>query len=333
MDRIIRWGVLSTAKIGRTKVIPAIQKAEGCVVEAIASRDGARAAAVAAELGIPRSFSSYEELLADPGIDAVYIPLPNHMHVHWMKKCLEAGKHVLCEKPMALHADEINELISLRDETGLSAGEAFMVLHHPRWKRVKELVNSGEVGTVRHIDGFFSFYNPDPGNIRNKPDYGGGSSYDIGVYPVVTMRMVLGEEPVRLVAKGVIDPELGIDSVTSVIMEFPSCTASFTCSMQISGYQQMRIYGETGVLTLDTPFNAPNDRELTISKLTGILPEDMGVLETFGTCDQYTLQAEAFRQSILEGMPFAGALEHARKNQRVIDAIYRSIKSGFWELV
>ncbi len=333
MEKIIRWGILSTANIGLKHVIPAIQKAEGCEVLGIASRAKETAEAAAKKMGIPRSYDTYEALLSDPDIDAIYIPLPNHMHIPWMKKCLEAGKHVLCEKPLALHADDIDEMIELQKKSSLVAGEAFMVLHQPRWKRVKELIASGEVGRVRHIDGFFSYYNDDPKNIRNNPAYGGGSAYDIGVYPVVTTRMALGEEPVRLTAKGIMDPAMGIDTVTSVIMEFPSCTATFTCSMQIAPYQQMRICGEKAVLTLDTPFNTPNDRAVSINRTTGIFPEDTSELEQFDPCDHYTFQAEAFRKSILEGVPFAGSLEHAKKNQRVIDAIYRSMESGVWEQV
>ncbi len=330
MDRIIRWGILSTANIGIEHVIPAIQRASGCEVLGIASRKITGAEAAARKLGIPRAYGTYESLLDDPDIDAVYIPLPNHMHIEWMRRCLEAGKHVLCEKPLALKAQDIDEMIAWEKRSGLVAGEAFMVLHHPRWKRVKELIAQDEIGKIKHVDGFFSYYNDDPMNIRNKPEYGGGSTYDIGVYPVVTSRMVLGEEPLRVVAKGTMDPVMGIDTLSSFLLEYPSCSAAFTCSMQISPFQQMRFFGDKAILTLDTPFNTPNDRSVNLERVAGIFPEDISVREEFSACDHYTLQAEAFRKSIIEGVPFAGSLEHAKRNQRVIDAIYRSISVGDW---
>ncbi len=333
MDKILRWGVLSTAKIGVKQVIPAINQSAHNTVYAIASREIERARSVAEEFGIDVAYGSYEELLADPVVQAVYIPLPNHMHVPWIKRAVAAGKHVLCEKPMALHADEIEELIALRDASGLLIGEAFMVLHHPRWKRIRRLVHSGAIGTLRHIDGVFSFYNRDQKNIRNNPAYGGGSAYDIGVYPVVTSRLVFGEEPLEVIAHGSMDSEFGIDGLTSVIMRYPGGTAAFTCSMQLSPFQQMRVFGEKGVLTVDMPFNPPTDRRLPIVISTGILPEDSSVLESTESCNQYTLQAEAFYESAVCGKPFPGSLEHAYANERVIDAIYRSIKSGVWESV
>jgi predicted dehydrogenase len=333
MDKLIRWGVLSTAKIGMKQVIPAMQKAEGTVVAAIASRDSSRAAEAAEGLGIERSYGSYEQLLSDPDIDAIYIPLPNHMHVPWIKKAAQEGKHVLCEKPLALHAGEIRDLIALRDEKKVVIGEAFMVLHHPRWQRVRQLIEEELVGTLRHVDGFFSFFNVDASNIRNNPEYGGGSVYDIGVYPVVTTRMATGEEPLEVMADGSFDPAFGVDTLSSVLMRFPTFTASFTCSMQISAYQQMRFFGEASVMSINMPFNPPDDQDLTIDIATGIKPEECCSLEAIPACNHYTLQAEAFRESILHGTPFAGGLEHAFANESVIDAIYRSMKSRAWETV
>lgn len=332
MKTILRWGVLSTAKIARKQVIPAMQKAAYTEVKAIASRSMERARAVADELGIEKAYDSYEDLIADPEIDAVYIPLPNHMHVSWIMKAAEAGKHVLCEKPIALHADEIDDLIALRDRKQVLIGEAFMVLHHPRWKALKQAVGEGEIGSLRHVDGFFSYFNMDPENIRNKPEYGGGAAYDIGVYPVVTTRMVLGSEPFEVLAHAETDPRMGVDTVTSVQMNFKRCSATFTCSMQISPFQQMRFFGEEGILSVDMPFNAPDDKPLKILKTTGIDPDtDVKTFQRIPACNQYTLQAEAFRDSVLNGTTFAGSLEHAKANERVIDAIYRSAVSRRWE--
>jgi len=271
--------------------------------------------------------------LADPEINAVYIPLPNHMHVPWIKRAIAAGKHVLCEKPLALHAPDIQELIALRDASKLVIGEGFMVLHHPRWKRVVEFIQEGAIGSLSHMDGFFSYYNRNAGNIRNNLAYGGGSTYDIGVYPVVISRRVFGEEPLELIAQGTIDPDFGIDAMTSVMMRFPNGTASFTCSMQLAPYQQIRLFGDTAVLTINMPFNSPDNRELSIDISTGIIPEETRVLERIPACNHYTLQAEDFTESIITGKPFAGSLEHAYANECVIDAIYRSIKSRSWEAV
>jgi predicted dehydrogenase len=214
----LRWGVLSTAKIGLNKVIPGMQRGELCSVEAIASRDLATAQAAAGKLGIAKAYGSYEELLADPDVDAVYIPLPNHLHVPWTVKAAEAGKHVLCEKPISLTAAEAETLLEVRDRTGVTIGEAFMVDCHPQWIRLRELLRSGAVGELRAVQGFFSYYNVDPKNIRNQADLGGGALMDIGCYMVHGARFAFEEEPVRVVAGIERDPEMKTDRLTSAIL-------------------------------------------------------------------------------------------------------------------
>ena len=330
-DTMISWGVLSTAKIGRDHVIPAIQRASGSKVVAIASRDKDRAEQVASSLSIPKSYGSYDKLLEDPQIDAVYIPLPNHMHVPWIKRAARAGKHVLCEKPIALAAGEVEELIEVQKECGVLIGEAFMVLHHPRWKRVRQLLLDGYIGQVSHIDGFFSFNNTDPANIRNIKEYGGGSLYDIGVYPTVISRFLLGQEPEAVCAMNLEDPGFQVDAKSSVMLRFPAGkSASFTCSMQIAAYQQIRVFGSEKVLIIDIPFNTPKDRDMAIRIQEGIYPENDLVLEHIDSCDQYTLQAEAFTEAISGKSRFAGDLDHALNQMRAIEAMYESAKRGSW---
>ena len=216
----VKWGVISTAKIGTEKVIPAMQRGELCDIVAIASRDQARARETADGLGIPKAYGSYEELLADPEIEAIYNPLPNHMHVPWSIKAAEAGKHVLCEKPVSLTADEARTLVEARDRTGVLITEAFMVRSHPQWLRVRELIRGGRIGELRAVQGFFSYFKLDPDNIRNKADIGGGGIYDIGCYPVVGARFVFEAEPRRVVALIDRDPGMKIDRLTSAILDF-----------------------------------------------------------------------------------------------------------------
>lgn len=333
MEQTLRWGVLSTARIGVEKVIPAMKKAHGCEVTAIASRDSRRAQTAAHDLEISKSYGSYEALLADKAVDAVYIPLPNSMHVSMTEKALEAGKHVLCEKPFVTETSHLSRVEKLLLQTKLLFGEGFMVLHHPRWIRLKELIASGLIGRLQHIEGFFSFYNPDPENIRNKPELDGGSVYDIGVYPIVTSRFVVGQEPIEVFASGEFDTHMGIDRLTSVIMRFPDCTATYTCSMQIAKSQHMSFYGTKGVLVLDMPFNAPEDRQLSIYLSTGIEPEARRVIASTPACNQYTLQAESFYRSVREGESFIADYDHAVKQGNVVKAVYQSIRSGQWEKV
>lgn len=264
MESKVRWGVLGTANIGMKKVLPAMQKGDASEIFAIASRDEEKAGKAAAELGIPVSYGSYEALLGDPRIEAVYIPLPNHLHVSWTIKALEAGKPVLCEKPLALTVEEAEAVIAARDRAGLPAGEAFMVASHPQWIRAAQAVRKGELGNIKAIQGFFSYFLEDPQNIRNIREYGGGGLYDIGCYPIMTSRMVLGEEPRRVLALTERDPEMGVDRLSSVILDFPSCQASFVCATQMVPYQRMNLFGTAGRLEVEIPFNAPPEKECRI---------------------------------------------------------------------
>jgi predicted dehydrogenase len=319
----VRWGVLGAARIATTKVIPAMQRGELSHVFAIASRDRANAEAVAAQLGIPRAYGSYEELLADPEVEAVYNPLPNHLHVPWSARAAEAGKHVLCEKPVALDAAEAKSLIAVRDRTGVKIGEAFMVRTHPQWLRAREVVRSGEIGELRAFMCQFSYFNRDPANVRNVLDWGGGGLYDIGCYPINTSRFIFGEEPRRVIALVDRDPEFRVDRLTSAILDYPSGQAVFTCSMQLVPYQRVHIFGTNGRVEIEIPFNAPPDRpcRMFVNDRT----------EEFPVCDQYTIQGDEFSRAIREGGEVPVPLEDSVKNMAVIDAVFRSVESARWE--
>ncbi|HXG55936.1 MAG TPA: Gfo/Idh/MocA family oxidoreductase, partial [Vicinamibacterales bacterium] len=262
--RTVRWGVLGVSKIG-ARVIPAMQRAPHCAVVAIASRDARRSASAAARLGIPRSYGSYDALLADPEVDAIYNPLPNHLHVPWTTRAAEAGKHVLCEKPIALTAAEARTLIDVRDRTGMRIQEAFMIRAHPQWIRAKELVHEGRLGSVRGMSGFFSYYNDDPANVRNVPEFGGGGLLDIGCYVVNTARFIFGAEPVRVAGTVELDPSTHVDRLASMLMDFDGRHAIGTCSTQLLPYQRIEIIGTTGRLAIEIPFNAPRDRPCRIT--------------------------------------------------------------------
>jgi predicted dehydrogenase len=315
------------------KVIPAMQEAQHTVITAIASRHGKQAQEAAKQLGIPKSYDSYDKLLDDPEIDAVYIPLPNHMHVDYTERALEKGKHVLCEKPYALTDENLDRTAYLSKSNGLLFGEAYMVVHHPRWNRVRDLIADGLIGRLEHVQGFFSYYNVDPDNIRNKPEYGGGSLYDIGVYPTVTTRLATGCEPHEVCAYGDIDKQFSVDRLSTVIMRFDEFTASFTCAMQVSPYQKMEFFGSEGVITVDMPFNTPHDRPTDIYLSRGPELSDMKVYEQIPACNHYSLQAERFYESVKSGDTFAAGIDHARLQKQAIDAIYRSEATGNWELV
>jgi predicted dehydrogenase len=328
----VNWGIISTAKIGVEKVIPAMQKSRHCRIAAIASRDLAAAEKAAKKLGIPRAYGSYEALLADPKIEAVYNPLPNHLHVPWSIKAAEAGKHVLCEKPIALDAKEAEQLIAARDRTGKLITEAFMVRSHPQWLRARELVREGRIGRLRAIQGFFSYFLTDPKNVRNQADIGGGGLYDIGCYPIVTSRLLFGAEPTRVVALVERDPTLKIDRLASAILDYPEGQATFTCATQLVPYQRMQIFGDKGRIAVEIPFNAPPDRPCRIFIDDGSQLGDLSArVESFEVCDQYALQGDLFSEAVRTGKPVAFPLEDAVKNMRVIDALFRSAKSGGWE--
>ncbi len=329
----IRWGVLSTAQIGLEKVIPGMQSGAYCSIDAIASRDADRARQWAGKLGIPKAYGSYEDLLADPEIDAVYNPLPNHLHVPWTVKAAEAGKHVLCEKPIAITAAEAEPLLAVRNRTGLRIQEAFMVRTHPQWLTAKEILDSGRVGEIRAIQGLFSYFNDDPGNIRNMADIGGGGMLDIGCYPTTTSRFMLDAEPKRVVALIDRDPEFGTDRLGSAIYDYPNgVQASFVYSTQLVAYQRMQFFGTKGRIEVEIPFNAPPDRPCRIfvddgSALTG---DGIEIIE-IPTSDQYGVAGDAFSKAILDNAPQPVPLENTMANMRVIDAVFRSAKSGAWE--
>lgn len=333
MTRPVAWGVLGVAKIATVKVIPAMQRGALSHIAGIASRDAARAAEAAAALGIAKSYGSYEDLLADPDIEAIYNPLPNHLHVPWTIKALEAGKHVLCEKPVALTADEARQLIAVRDRTGCQVAEAFMVRHHPQWLRARALVREGRIGEVRAIQTFFSYYNDDPGNIRNQADIGGGALYDIGCYALVTARFLFEAEPDRLIAAVDRDPASRVDRLTSALVEFPGGRhLTFTCGTQASPHQRVTVVGTRGRIEIDIPFNADpmapsrlrldDGRDL---KATGQVIEDLDL------CDQYTLQGDAFSRVIRGEAALDFPIEDAVRNLRLIDCLFRSAESGRWE--
>ena len=319
----VRWGVLGVAAIAVKKVIPAMQNGECSVISALASRDLNKAVDAARDLGIAKAYGSYEELLADPDIDAIYNPLPNHMHLEWSVKAAEAGKHVLCEKPITLTVAEARLLRDARDRTRVKIGEAFMVHTHPQWERTRELIRTGRIGELRSISGYFSYFNRDPANIRNILEMGGGALLDVGCYPIHTSRFVCGVEPRRVLGLLDRDPEMHTDRVSSAILDYPSVQAIFTCGTQLVPYQRMHFYGTKGHIEIEIPFNAPPDKPCRI------FVDD--VVEEFPVCDQYTIQGDAFSRAILEDAEVPVPLEDAVANMAVIEALFRSVETGKWE--
>lgn len=333
MPRKVRWGVLGVASIAVRRVIPAMQKGEWSEIAAIASRDGRKAAEAARTLAIPKSYGSYDELLADPAIDAVYNPLPNHLHVPWSIRAAEAGKHVLCEKPIGLNAAEMRNLIEARDRAGVKIGEAFMVRTHPRWLRARELIRTGRIGELRLIQGFFGYFNRDTKNVRNILEFGGGALLDIGCYGVTLSRFVFGEEPSRVMGLVERDPEMRIDRLTSAMLEFPSGQCGFTCSTQLAYHQRMLFFGTKGRIEIERPINPPNDQpsRILIDDNPGD-PTGSGITsETIDTCDQFTIQGDLFSRAIREGGEVPVPLEDSARNMAAIEAIFRSAGSGKWQ--
>jgi predicted dehydrogenase len=328
----VRFGVIGTAKIAIQKVIPAMQQSEHCRILAIASRDRTRARAAADALGIHRAYGSYAELLQDPEVEAVYNPLPNHLHVPLSIEAAAAGKHVLCEKPIALTAEEAETLVQARDHAGVLIQEAFMVRSHPQWLRARELVRDGAIGALRVVQGGFSYMITDPANVRNQAGIGGGGLYDIGCYPIATARFLFDAEPTRVASQIEYDPNFETDRLASALLQFPAGQALFYCATQLVPYQRMQILGTAGRVEIEIPFNAPPDRPCRIFVDDGSKLGDASArLETFEVVNQYTLQGDLFARAIREGTPLEFPLEDAVANMRVLDAVFRAGRSGRWE--
>jgi predicted dehydrogenase len=322
----LRWGILGAAKIAVNKVIPAMRSCAYDEVVALASRDSEKAARLARELEIPRAFGSYEELLADAAIDAVYLPLPNHLHVPWSIRAAEAGKHVLCEKPIALSVEECQALIAARDRTGVRIGEAFMIRTHPRWLRARDLVRSGAVGELRAVYGSFSYFNTDASNIRNVAAFGGGALLDVGCYLIQSSRFLFGTEPLEASAVADLDPAFGTDRLTSAILRFPSGGHSmFTCSTQAVWHQRVQILGETGRIEIEVPFNPPPDRSSRIAISRGSGPAEV---EEFAPCDQFTIQADLFSRAVLNREEVPTPLEDSLLNMAVLEAVAEAARTA-----
>ena len=328
---MLRFGILSTAKIGRELVIPAIQDAENAVVTAIASRDLGKARDLADRFSVPHAFGSYEDMLASDVIDAVYIPLPTSQHVEWTIKAADAGKHVLCEKPIALKASEIDDLIAARDRNRVIVSEAFMVTYAPVWRKVRELLKQGAIGRLRHVQGAFTYFNRDPGNMRNIPELGGGGLPDIGVYPTITTRFVTGAEPKRVQATTERDPEFGTDIYSSVRADFGDFELSFYISTQLAARQVMVFHGTEGFIEVKSPFNADRYGAEEV-ELTN---QNHGTSQIFRFPDsrQYKCEAEAFAKAAAGEGNDVVSLESSRSNQAFIDAIYRASEKDGWETV
>ncbi len=320
----LRWGVLSTANIADEKVIPGMRKSPRSRVVAIGSRDPERGRLVAERHGIERVHGSYDALLADPGVDAVYIPLPNQLHPEWTMAAARAGKHVLCEKPLAMSAAEAESMIEVCEAEGVRLMEAFMYRLHPSWVAVRELVAAGRIGRLTAVHSWFSYFNDDPANIRNIRSVGGGALYDIGCYQVNLSRMLFGVEPIDVEAVITRDPTSGVDIVTSALLTFPAGVATFTCSTRLEPDQQVHIYGTEGRISIGIPFNIPPDRPTQVFLTAGGDPPvapDTQVL-TFETADPYAVEAEAFATAVLDGLPTPVSPTDAVANLRVMERIF-----------
>jgi predicted dehydrogenase len=323
----VSWGILSTAEIGLGKVIPGMQKGTYSKVEAIASRNLASAQRAASRLGIPKAYGSYEDLLADDSIQAVYIPLPNHLHVEWALKSLQAGKHVLCEKPIAMNFKEAEYLqMQAKHFPRLKIMEAFMYRHHPQMVKAKNIVKSGTIGTLKNIHTMFSYYNDNPKDIRNNPEIGGGGLLDVGCYCISLSRFFFDSEPKRVCGTMEIDPLLKVDRLVSAILEFEEGTAEFTCSTQLTDYQYAKIFGTHGRIEIERPFTPFPDRP---SKIIQYLEPNSQEF-VFEACNQYTLQGDIFSQAIINDTSVPAPIEDGMANMKVIDMIIESSKKGAW---
>jgi predicted dehydrogenase len=329
----VRWGVLGAGNFAQKVSLPGMKRGPLTEIVALASRDITKAQAAAEALGIPRAYGSYEELLADPDIEVVYNPLPNHMHVEWSARAARSGKHVLCEKPIALDAKDAATLIAVQRETGKLICEAFMIRYHPQWRQAKEWVQSGRIGELLSVQTAFSYFNRDAANIRNRKDVGGGALYDIGCYAVNTARYLFGREPLRAVALIERDPDFGTDRLTSGLVDFGGAHLTFTCSTQLVPFQRVNVLGTKGRIEIEIPFNAPADRPCRIFLDDGsVLGGGAAEVTTFPIVDQYNLQSEAFSRAVRTGSELENGSEVAAGNMRVIDALFRSAASG-WETI
>jgi predicted dehydrogenase len=329
----IRWGILGVAGIAVRRVIPAMRACQHCEIVAIASRNKAKAEEAAHSLGIPLAYGSYDELLADHEIEVVYNPLPTHLHVPWSIRSAEAGKHVLCEKPVGMNAAEARQLIETRNRTGVKIGEGFMVRTHPRWLRVQQMVRQGRLGELRAVFAWCGYFNRNPQDVRNILEYGGGALLDIGCYPVTLSRFIFGQEPLRVSALMDRDPEMRTDRLTSATLEFPSGQAVFTCSTQIGYNQRMIFLGTRGRIEIDRPIN-PITEEPSRIVIDDNPTDPTGggiTVEMIPTCNQFTIQGDLFSKAVREGGEVPVPLEDSLKNMAVIDAIFRSAESGHWE--
>ena len=323
----LNWGILSTAKIGIEKVIPAMQQGKLSEIVAIASRTHESAREAAKNLKIPKAFGSYQDLLDDTSIDAVYIPLPNHMHVPWTIKALAANKHVLCEKPIALTATEAKELLKEAEKfPHLKVMEAFMYRHHPQWIRALELINSGGIGMVKTVHSFFSYYNDDPENIRNMVDIGGGGLMDIGCYCISLARLIFDEEPQRVFGKIEYDPGFETDRICSGILDFVQGTSTFTCSTQLVPYQRVNVFGTKGRIEIEIPFNAPPDKPCKMLFQNNEIIEEIEIK----ICDQYTIQGDLFSLAVLNNEKVPTPIEDAVENMKVLEAVIQSAEKEEW---
>ena len=332
MTNRVKWGILGVANIAVRKVIPGMQAGRWCEISAIASRDLTKAKSAASQLGIPTAYGSYDELLADQEIEAVYNPLPNNLHVEWTTKAAQAGKHVLCEKPIAMNAEEALTLWNVRNQTGVKIQEAFMVLTHPQWVSTLNLIREGRIGDVCSVEGHFSYNNQDPNNIRNIRETGGGGLMDIGCYMIFFARLIFGAEPKRVVSLIEENTATRTDILTTALLEFPSGHASFTCGTRLTPYQRVQVIGTKGRLEVQIPVNAPPDEVCRIflddgSSLSGTSIETI----EFELCDQYTIQGDLFSQAIKENHEPILSLEDSIRNMAVVDAVFRSAKTEQWE--
>jgi len=333
MTHKVKWGILSTASIAQRRVIPAMRDCQQAEVIAICSRSMENAKAVADKFSIPKAYGSYEELLADPEVEAIYNPLPNHLHVEWSLRAASRGKHVLCEKPLSRSVAEARRLLEARDNYGVKIGEAFMVRTHPQWLRTRELVQTGRIGKLRSAFGYFSYFNVDPEEINNKLDLAGGSLMDVGCYPIKTSRFIFGEEPVRVLGCVERDPSFRTDRLASAILEYPTGQCIFTVSTQIAYYQKMMFFGSSGRIDVEVPFNPPTDKPSRIFIDDGkeLYAGGSQVMESFPLCNQFTIQAELFSKAIRDKGEVPNPLEDSICNMAVIEAAFRSAESGTWE--